>query len=114
MQIHPETRLSDSEMIKLCAQASNIKYEIQDDIVWYRSRYSVRSLRSYNPLSDDEAAMDLIRRFELCIKKGNDILWTATHGEQYVGCDESINKAIIECVAKMQLAALNTGESVSA
>lgn len=101
--------MTDSEMVVRCAlamgmQPSGFPADIRD---W-----------SYNPIASDEQAMALVKRFQITIDHrwiqhtGTLIqearIWshakTFGHSDLVLGFaqSEDVNRAIVECVAKMQ------------
>jgi len=99
----------DLEMTKLCAEAMGSQVVEDDGFLWgandmWREQY-------YSPLTDDAQAMALVKKLRVTI--GHDGLgkwiveWWPAHQSLYPrheteGAD--LNRAIVECVAKMQAA----------
>ena len=107
---HGAAMLSDLEMVRLCAEAMGLSLCEQHSHYW--PRYFDASLGEwgtdicYDPLHDDAQAMALVKKFRLeiedewlvstSIATSNTEFWSA-HGKD-------LNRAIVECVAKMELA----------
>lgn len=106
---------NDLEMTRLCAEAMGwkVKGPATQWVSWKSHKCAVCASNDkggdhiWDPLHDDAQAMALVKKFKLTI--GFDIVsnqWTAIseHGQAYDGDSCSINRAIVECVAKMQAA----------
>ena len=100
--------MTDLEMTKLCAEAMGLggkEVNNQWRLVMMMPLESYVVL--YDPLHDDAQAMALVEKFELWIDKhiAGDI-WNAhviaDTGPTHMGESENLNRAIVECVAKMQ------------
>jgi hypothetical protein len=96
MTFHSDAQNRDLEMTKLCAQAMGwVKTEKGDD---------------FDPLHDDAQAMALVKKFELTIIRlysQDDPTWlVSTPGwvNKFESKHSDLNRAIVECVAKMQAA----------
>jgi hypothetical protein len=106
--------MTDLEMTKLCAEAMG--YTVTQDPlgltrspqveVWIGNGF-------FGPLHDDAQAMALVKKFELRTDRdfeegGEGIVWTVSHHlcMKYGGISSfdnlDLNRAIVECVAKMQ------------
>lgn len=109
--------LSDEEIKWLCAEAMGINAQENDDGV-IRYLESGIQYRKYIPLQDDAQAMALVKKFGLMIFKPSN-KWQVVIAEQWnksgpgisvadpfdvCGESENLNRAICECVAKMQKA----------
>ena len=86
--------MTDFDITRLCAEA------MFDTLEWEQRLFD------YNPLHDDAQAMSLVRKFQLSVywipdSEGG---WSAAWDfDFHVYADNSdINRAICECVAKMQ------------
>ena len=82
--------MTDLEMTKLCAEAMGP---------------SGRDERTYDPLHDDAQAMALVKKFQI------NIAWYEVNMPRptfeptvYMWRKKDLNRAIVECVAKMQAA----------
>jgi hypothetical protein len=111
-----EAGMTHLEMTKLCAEAMGLKttvadyahagYGISGTYVQLSSEHRGDGPNSdvYNPLHDDAQAMALVKRFRLHpVYDADDRVWhcvTIQHG--FYGRDPDLNRAIVECVAKMQ------------
>jgi len=117
--------MTDLEMTKLCAEASEV-WKIAHE--WYptmtldatfkgvevRGEHIVlvpnnpfrQDPQVYDPLHDDAQAMALVKKFRLDVY-GYPSYWAALHddGTEHARADnQDLNRAIVECVAKMQAA----------
>lgn len=86
-------------MTRLCAEAMGYK-PLDKGLV-----YAHDSEEPYDPLRDDAQAFALVKRFSLAV--GFDSVsgrWTAISdkGQAFDGDSDNLNRAIVECVAKMQ------------
>jgi hypothetical protein len=109
--------MSDIEMTKLCAEAMGLEIgitpspdeyvtaETLSGMVWINNRFGVGV---YDPLEEDEQAMALAKRFmmKLDFFAGAASMpnFSSTDDPGIAFSDESMNRAIVECVAKMQAA----------
>lgn len=100
--------MTDLELTKLCAGAIENCHEF-DGKIWEKRSYGVHWI--YNPLSDDAQAMTLVKKFKLegrhsDARKGFSGEWLVTPSYQVepFAYSDDLNRAICECVAKMQLA----------
>lgn len=95
--------MTDLEMTKLCAQAMGLAFAAYPEtgqVIAVKSRVEQWL---YNPLNDDAHAMALVKKFRLYIEHGTGLdRWTADNGLGVEGESEDLNRAIVECVAKMQ------------
>jgi len=95
--------MTDLEMTKLCAEAMGIR-------VWKEtkpggfSRYRDEMKHSYNPIHNDAQAMALVKRFGLSISWPKGQVVTVMSLETRFAESKDYNRAIVECVAKMQQA----------
>lgn len=110
--------MTDLEMTKLCAEAMGLKFRVRengignddvslDGVDLYDDGSNMWN-RCYSPLHDDAQAMALVKRFRLspCAPDEEGGTW------EVVLCDDvnirgfnaDLNRAIMECVAKMQAA----------
>lgn len=107
--------MTDLELTKLCAEAMG--YAIVEDFHGFVPPVNgiqveidksgvERSIR-YNPISDDAQAMALVKKFKLSIHFDTGLWWVRwlkniDIGEYQSLEDQDLNRAICECVAKMQ------------
>ena len=105
--------MTDLEMTRLCAEAMNYETFVADG--WLRSRKIKGKLirkgleylfehngAVYDPLHDDEQAMALLKKFRPSIEPLEDGSWFADmFGGEYAEATD-LNRAIVECAAKMQ------------
>lgn len=99
--------MTDLEITRLCAEEMGITLDedmLSDGLLEYWG--SEGSSRSYNPLHDDAQAMALVKKFLLSV--GFDGGWACVKNDGR-GMLQSgayhypdLNRAICECVAKMQ------------
>ena len=107
------TQLTDLEMTQLCAAAMEPKPELPGSSdIWGVSityhRHGDKTINhflrnTYDPLHDDAQAMELVKRFYLTIGTTDDRPKRRAVG--FGGSwwyDESLNRAIVLCVANMQ------------
>jgi hypothetical protein len=105
--------MTDLEITRLCAEAMDLPedYSVTKTIgyreeghIW--TRHEADAIGSmYHPLHDDAQAMALVKRMELYIApdpNGWDVGPENTKGDAVINTD--LNRAICECVARMQLA----------
>ena len=96
--------MTDLEMTKLCAEAMGIEI---DEQCTYR-----QGTRIYHPLHDDAQAMALVKKFPMTIEPPVltvDGYWHIESVEIIDGIcpdvyDKDLNRAICECVAKIEKA----------
>ena len=104
--------MTDLEITKLCAEAIGLKYTVLpalqgsecfdiESIIFHDGPYPV----AYEPLMNDAQCFVLMNKMKLSIDAPSmDGLWHVTDYDNGVFTDnESLNRAICECVAKMQL-----------
>ena len=100
--------MTDLEMTKLCAEAAGIKICEQHSHYW--PQYFDGGIGDcgkdvrYDPLHDDAQAMALVKKFTLQVWMPVNGVWEAIWPHHAKARSESINRAIVECVAKMQAA----------
>ena len=100
--------MTDLEMTKLCAEAMWIDTRSPWE-AWWRgvaSRPTLKDYPPFDPLHDDAQAMALVKKLELDISHCEPSGWIVFSGDGD-GIDaiaEDLNRAIVECVAKMQSA----------
>jgi len=109
--------MTDREMLKLCADAMDISVQLLSPETGFPSddHYVIPAMcagsnPTYDPLNDDAQAMALVKKF--CI--GIDPMaerscgWMVTYygdDDERIGVrlhNPNLNRAIVECVAKMQ------------
>ena len=106
--------MTDLEMTRLCAEAMGLRYqtgydskaEYADSICLYDSGSNLWHT-VYDPLHDDAQAMALVKRFGLFLGKFSkgDYWCVETHArfeELYHYRSDDLNRAIVNCVARMQ------------
>lgn len=92
--------MNDMELTKLCAEAMGIEWrQIKNDL-WT----DVDECELYNPLHDDAQCMALVKKFMLAIGNNADLTFVV-YGKDFAESENpDLNRAIVECVAKMQQA----------
>ncbi len=97
--------MTDLETTRLCAEAMGYSVTVHSnrksspDLMW------VANNQNWNPLKDDAQAMALVKKFDMWIDKvrmGDASLWTVSAGCEFDVRNSNLNRAICECVAKMQ------------
>jgi hypothetical protein len=87
------TTMTDLEMTRLCAEA------MFDRLAWEQRLFD------YDPLHDDAQAMALMKRFDV-LRSSPTTVYTFAHcdedGTPYYHSNDDLNRAIVECVAKIQ------------
>lgn len=109
--------MTDQEIIRLCAEAMEPRATLPGSSrIWgVASRFGPTRtvetwvLSAYNPLNDDAQAMALVKKFDLNTAKIADCDWVVWRsridGHRDEMCNSAdYNRAICECVAKMQAA----------
>ena len=95
--------MTDLEITKLCAEAMGYRLNIVGDYCYLPSD------REWNPLHDDAQAMAMVKRFRLDVS-GVYAKWQACKvrgdfsGTLAEAMADDLNRAICECVARMQQA----------
>ena len=100
--------MTDLEITKLCAEAMGLellRILPTDTMCFVRKGVEDGGAWDYDywPLRDDAQAMELVKKFRLAVEyQGlpSSANWHVT-GSMY-SCNASLNRAICECVAKMQ------------
>mgnify|MGYP001617981049 CR=1 FL=1 len=91
--------MTDLEMTKLCAEAMGLE-------IFWAEALPITAPKGcpYDPLHDDAQAMALVKKFHIALG-WNDPGWGAfgQHDKRWVN-NPDLNRAIVECVAKMQAA----------
>lgn len=113
--------MTDLEITKRCAEAMGFSVSMRETPftasgvkVLFAGPYDAPTHELYNPLHDDAQAMALVKKFGLHLsfepEEGNAdvMLWTVEHrlDPKYGGIsfysDLDLNRAICECVARLQ------------
>ena len=109
--------MTDLEMTKLCAEAVGLNAMIVGEEVKLTLPPLRGYVHTYDPLHDDTQAMALLRKFTLAVwgadYAAGEWKW---HAESQVpdesphelGHGDTPNRAIVECVARMQDATVGT------
>jgi len=108
--------MTDLEITKLCAEAMKFSGELQENVA-IDVRTQKREIHllfdgivglRYNPLEDDEQAMALVKKFGLHLGREDMGYWIVEMFSwkrglwMEVAHSKNLNRAICECVAKMQ------------
>src|SRR3990167_6367480 len=110
--------MTDIEITKLCAEAMGWRTHIVSSKVFYCPDEKESVLKSiWIPLKDDAQAMALLTKFRLSIYSPccDTALWIVDQGnnatiivdgggKEIYGSDLDLNRAIVECVAKLEKA----------
>lgn len=112
-----EEGMTDLEMTMLCALAMGFDMSIErGDLVWdsdmpqwYANKVSrePHDVEHWEPLKDDAQAMALVKKMELMISppiEPREMQWLVTGMSLPSSRNLDLNRAIVECVAKMQSA----------
>lgn len=105
--------MTDLEITRLCAEAMDV-LEIGEakngTCIWAHSD-TLSGEYIYDPLTNDKQAMELVKRFDLCIQPPQFVKPPRWHvwrhpKPNHTGIADALNlnRAICECVAKMWLA----------
>ena len=106
---HDRPALSDLEMTRLCAEAMGYGGGTYYSVSLYAR--DGEGMRLFDPLNDDAQAMALVKKLRLdteaalkdgapwTVSGGDDTQWS---GPIAVAHNADLNRAIVECVAKMQ------------
>lgn len=114
-----EEMREESRMVRLCADAMGIKPP-ESGVRSVNYEYALSHM-GFNPLKYAEQAFFMVNKFELHIHPpvpgGSREWWVHTneHHEgreapKYGGSSKDLNRAIVECVAKMQKGSSQTGD----
>jgi len=104
--------MTDLEMTRLCAEAMEPEFTgVGSSSIWGYSTYWIngeitkeRFVRNtYDPLHDDAQAMALVKKFDGVMLRNENNMYICYLGPQK-GRSDNLNRAIVECVAKMQKA----------
>ena len=111
--------MTDLEITRACAEAMSLNAVVDErvrssrrvfifdvaDSVWEDSSYHTL----YEPLRNDAQAMALVKKFKLNVGIGSadharlwSAHWIPQEGKRCVAHSSNLNRAICECIAKMQ------------
>ena len=105
--------MTDLEMTRLCAEAMGYEFgkvigEYSQDQIRFIGKVGINNEitweRKYDPIRDDAQAMALVKKFLLVIKNTTNG-WYCESADDGIGDGNysgDLNRAIVECVAKMQ------------
>lgn len=104
--------MTDLEITKACAEAMEIPVQVVSAPAlgggsWLRRTDVHSGRRLYDPLHDDGEAMALVKKFGLFISRLADTWYVdSSDGRDAESADhkDNLNRAICECVAKLQQA----------
>ena len=102
-----KVNMTDLEITKLCAQAMGLSLENDADSRMSRDMlmfYEGKTYHVYDPLHDDAQAMALVKKLHMTIVWGDHVENGPTWYVDDDGVNADLNRAIVECVAKMQAA----------
>lgn len=102
--------MTDLEMTKLCAVAMGwqVYNRLVESKLWVIAPDTPPEMgEAYDPLHDDAQAMALVKKFALHLYKSSDLGdWIVEEPRYAVSCgmyaEGDLNRAIVECVAKLQ------------
>lgn len=98
--------MTDLEITKLCAEAMGINFREADGHIG--EDIGLSFLVTYEPLTNDAQAMALVKRARLCITSFENLFSvtdiTGGANPRFYVEHTDLNRAICECVAKMQQA----------
>lgn len=100
--------MTDLEMTKLCAEAMGWNWKEHGSLF---ISSGTGPWEAYDPLHDDAQAMALVKKFDLMVspKLLQRPRWFVSDGTLgRGGYSVDLNRAIVECVAKLQAAAART------
>lgn len=105
--------MTDLEITKLCAEAIGLTQSYIFSPTQWNWTDSVGKIVVYDPLRDDAQAMGLVKYMGLCVIRRKD-RWLVHENTTAAQCvyDPDLNRAICECVAKMQRSLAKAGEQV--
>lgn len=120
--------MTDLEMTKLCAEAMGLSghpvrdgMEMWTDAGWAEHKDALvlhhTQWQYWNPLHDDAQAMALVKKLGLWIDRDSESLVWGVQGsnpdEDFGTYNIDLNRAIVECVARMQAAKMVCSHPVS-
>jgi hypothetical protein len=103
-------KMSDLELTKLCAEAMGWTFVPDGNLPnrgWKAAHYVqegalVEWSFKYDPLHDDDQAMALVKKFRISTYPEVDFWWAHVEMQGDHTAGQTLNRAIVECVAKMQ------------
>ena len=93
--------MTDLEITRLCAEAMGCIVFEPVGTQWDAKMPNGAWLCNYDPLHDDVQVMALAKRFTLCCLWGGTD-WEVNHYGEGTALNADLNRAICECVAKIQ------------
>lgn len=104
--------MTDLEIARLCAEAMGLKFEVNPNGgIWIPAwPNAVSAIKDYDPLHDDAQAHALVRAFNILLMpgirtpKGRGPWHAEIKSPDWESYSTDLNRAICECVAKMQAA----------
>jgi len=97
--------MTDLEITRLCAEAIGLNYGVDHTVVAEGELFYGPNALTYRPLENDNEALQLVRMLHIWItipKNSNE--WLAQLGIGAISRNADLNRAICECVARMQQA----------
>lgn len=101
--------MTDLEITKRCAEAMRVPYKISlyrgEEFIEIISERNPGNGGEYNPLRDDEQCFALVKMFELRLRtyvKNKWQVWAPDQADTTDSTNGDLNRAICECVAKME------------
>lgn len=105
--------MTDLEITKLCAEAMGYRIVYPDQIDLPLCVESSHGSSVYYPLHDDAQAMALVKIFKLFVNWDNGTCWVMCAESDCDSDDHTdLNRAVCECVARMQAAKMHPSEDV--
>lgn len=99
--------MDDQEMTKLCAEAMGFGERYKGAGLWAYEWHD-NGPEYFAPLDNDAHAMALVKKLRLCVDQEaspTGLRTVSFPGPMYYSaCNADLNRAIVECVAKMQKA----------
>lgn len=98
--------MTDLEMTKLCAEAMGLMSLPEYAVMPNGHIFNRATSTHYWPLTDDEQAMALVKRFHphVCWITGD--YWEVQNSDMNAACaiahNPDLNRAVVECVAQMR------------
>ena len=97
--------MTDLEMTKLCESAMGLN-GVEEDARRKRldGAWRTHQETEYDPIYNNAQAMMLVKKFGIHIGSDSELgVWIAVTEHPHQAQDKDLNRAIVECVAKMQL-----------
>lgn len=101
--------MTDLEMTKLCAEEMGLNWEAEQKRIAARDGKWLNGYETplYDPLHDDAQAMALVKQFDLNLQPDHEGWCVSDYtGDKVKTRNANLNRAIVECVAKIREAEL--------